>query len=237
MRAPGCSRFYRPTIALPFATFAYLAWLPVHCDAQTQIAVIDTARVLRHSQRFAEGMDQLEELMRDYQAGEAADLRRLAERTRRISLLKPGSGARDREEQELEKVRSDLEVKRQLTMRAIQRQEARAYFEFYEDLQQELSRHCRRNGVALVLRSDDQLPDASALLSRQVVFHDGADVTDVIIERLNAGGGRPYGTPTVRARLGKRARAMSALPIIAIQQAATARAAWALDRAVFPPAS
>jgi Skp family chaperone for outer membrane proteins len=74
----------------------------------------------------------------------------------------------------------------------LQNKEATTYLAFFRQLDTEISKYAKANGIKLVLRqSETSLDDGQSLqdifkaLNRQILFEDSLDITDPILKALN----------------------------------------------------
>ena len=182
----------------------------------TNVAVIDVAQIFKKHNRFNAAMQDIKKDIEDFDTfvrGEQTKMKTLAEQ---LQTFKTGSLEYKDKEEEIARMTSEMQVKIGLKRKEFLEQEARVYFHVYKEIEQSVQTFSIRNRIGLVLRynGDDMKEDdrASVLqgVNRAVVYQQGLDITNFILEELNRGttppatGGtsRPTGpqipTPTAR---------------------------------------
>ncbi len=163
-------------------------------------AVIDLGRVFKESRAFQRRKDALSNKLSRWQQ----DLKQEQER---IAVLQQKQRAtRDDElkrllEIELQADKADLERRSGRFRKDALDEEAAAYHESFERIRSEVAQYARQNGIRLVRRlqsvvvADEPVDETDhraviARLNRDIIYSDPqqTDITDAIIERINAHG-------------------------------------------------
>lgn len=171
--------------------------------APTSVALIDMARVFKESPRLTRLRD---ELRRDFEA-ESSGLKTLAEELKALKAEFDAAEKGGREQRELAKRFQEKTAEAQAASGRLRAdfagREAEVFRAFHDDVRAEIERLAKERGYGLVMRTqtDDPPsgfsaePDAKqdvqktvSRLNQLVLYHDGLDVTDAVIDRMAAAG-------------------------------------------------
>lgn len=171
----------------------------------TNVAVVDINQVFQQHNRFKSRMDDLKKQIEDFEASIRAARKQITTQGEKAKDFKPGSVDYKRAEQTLAKSSADLQVNMQLKRKEFLEQEAKIYYEAYNEVSDHVQQIAGNYGIGLVLRfSRDEMDPTkrdSVLqgVNRAVVYHHGnLDITRQVIDRLNRGlapknvGARPF---------------------------------------------
>ena len=172
--------------------------------ASPSIAVIDIQHVMKNyilykanREALKSKLDQVSSRIRQ----EREALRRLAEK---LKEFRPGSPNYKATEEEITKRDTTLAVDTRMQQREFAEEEAKMIYNTYQAIQQEVEAYCRSTGTTMVLQYDRGPVDPSqpnailGLVSQQVVWHAGHDITDPILRVLNERANRSALRPGVR---------------------------------------
>jgi Skp family chaperone for outer membrane proteins len=159
-----------------------------------QIVLLDVNAVFKNHSRFKLMM---EDMQRDVEQAEA-DVKQEKERIRKLAetleSYHAGTPEYQNTETELTKRQSDLAVKVQMRKKDFIQQEAKIYFNVYQEILGAVEELANQYGIAMVMRynrdpiSVDKPDDVLRDINKAIVWSPrGRDITDAIIQKLNAG--------------------------------------------------
>ena len=157
----------------------------------TNVAVIDVAYIFKNHTRFNAQMNEIKKEIEGFEATVREEQKKFKAITEELQVLKAGTPAYRAKEEELARMQSDVQVNIGLKRKKFLEQEALVYFTIYREIEQYLTIFCQRNRIGLVLRfnGDEMKPDdrASVLqgVNRAVVYQDGLNITQMILDELN----------------------------------------------------
>lgn len=161
----------------------------------TNVAVIDVALIFKHHDRFNAAMGDIKKDIEQFEAYVRGEQTKLKAKAEELQTWGPSSPEYRTKEAELARLDSELKVQIALKRKEFLEQEARVYFNIYQEVVRSVDLFAQRYRIGLVLRfnSDDMKPDdrASVLqgVNRAVVWHGQLDITPQIITDLNR---RPF---------------------------------------------
>jgi Skp family chaperone for outer membrane proteins len=166
------------------------------------IALIDLQYVFENHPRFKQ---QVEAMKRDVQAFEEMLKSKQQEIETQRKLLggfKSGSPDHKRIEETTTKQLADMQVQMQLKRKDVMEQEARIYYETYQEVVRAVEAFAERNRISLVLRYERETPSDAAgandprvimkHINRPVIFQRRLDISQLIVGELSR-------TPVARA--------------------------------------
>lgn len=167
--------------------------------AGTSVAVIDIAHIFKNHVRFNA---QMNDMKRDIDAFDAAmrdESVKLQKKQESMATYNPSSNEFKKIDEELAHLKSDFQIRVQAKKREFLEQEARVYYGIYREVEDAVASFAQRNRIGLVLRftGDEMKPDdrASVLqgVNKPVVWQDRLDITQHVLNQLNAGATMPQG--------------------------------------------
>ncbi len=156
------------------------------------VAVIDVPKVFEYHARFKAQMDAIQTDVKAYEDYVNAERKKLAARGEQLQQLKSESPEYKRLEKDLATAASQLNIDAQLKRKEVLELEAKHYYEAYQEVLANVSQVADAHGISLVLRFDSKEIDPSDLnsvargVNRPVVFQRNLDITQLVIDRLNA---------------------------------------------------
>jgi len=178
-------------VSLPHAWGQTAPPMPRHAAQGGNIALIDVKYIFEKHARFKMMMDDLKADVERAEAQVQAEREAIKKLTERLENFR-GTPEYKAMEEEVTKRQSDLAVQIQLQRKEFLQREARIYYNVYQEILQELSYYCPRNGIDIVLRFsgdpvDVERPDSVlGYINRPVVWYGkDRDITGVILESLN----------------------------------------------------
>ena len=177
------------------------------------IAIIDLTYVFKNHGRF-QAMKQ--ELERDVKRAEE-DLKALQKQIAELIELRkeynPGTPDYKRLDEQVVQRQAELQTKVKLQRKDFVHREAKAYYNVYREIADEVRYYAERNGINVVLRFNGEPTNQSApeevlkTLNKPIVYYNRAiDITPIILERLERRrgaatpqlGNQPQGVPPRR---------------------------------------
>jgi Skp family chaperone for outer membrane proteins len=167
---------------------------------QGGIALLDVSKIFKNHRRFTQMMA---DMKTDVQGAEEAVKKErdsIARLVEQLKSLRSGTDDYKRLEQEIATRQADLNVQLQLKRKEFMLNEAKIYNAVYQELEQEVRYYASNAGISIVFRYngdpvDSENPeDVLRNINKPVVcFAPGMDITDIILQRLEArsGGGVP----------------------------------------------
>jgi Skp family chaperone for outer membrane proteins len=172
---------------------------PAPAGAGTSVAVIDIAYIFKNHVRFNQQMNDMKRDIEAFDAQIRQDQQSFAKKREGLQVYNPASAEYKKAEEDLARMKSDLDIKVAVKRREFLEQEARVYYGIYREIEDSVNMFAQRNRIGLVLRynGDEMKPDdrASVLqgVNRPVVFQQNLDITQHILNQLNAGATMPAG--------------------------------------------
>jgi Skp family chaperone for outer membrane proteins len=162
------------------------------------VGLVNVDRILKDYKPLNDKLDPLKAEAKDLDAKvqvRQAELETVANQARQTQ---PGSAEFQRLQIQLVKLQTDLQQFVAKGRHDLQQKEATVYLSFFRQLDAEIGKYAKANGLKLVLRQyetsfeDGQsLPDVAKSLNRTILYEEGLDITDSILKALRTpvGGG------------------------------------------------
>jgi Skp family chaperone for outer membrane proteins len=110
----------------------------------------------------------------------------------------PGSAEFLRLQQQFLKLQGELQKYVTEEIQALQKREAAVHAQFQRDLDAEVAKYAKANGIQLVLRQQDSsfadnqpIQELNKSVNRLIIYEDGLDITDAILKALTESAGKP----------------------------------------------
>lgn len=189
-----CATIVAGFFALGASILAGLAWAQERASVPKTVVVIDIGKVFKEHIRFKQQMDVLKKDMEAFQAYGRNEQTKLQERAEKAkNVYAKGSPEIKKEEEALQRQANELQIQSATKQRDIMEREAKVYFNVYQEVSTAVATFADRNGITLVLRYNSDVinpDDRNSVLSgvnNSIVFQRNLDITNLIIERVNAG--------------------------------------------------
>ena len=159
----------------------------------TNVAVIDINHIFKHHQRFKQRMDDIKHDIESFEAKHAAERTRITSGAERLKSLPAGGDEYRGLETDLATAHTNLQLESGRKRKEILEREAKVYYNAYKEIEEYVGRFALRNRIGLVLRfsSEDMDPTKreSVLqgVNRGVVYQYNLNITDMVLNDLNAG--------------------------------------------------
>jgi Skp family chaperone for outer membrane proteins len=204
-----------PAPAIPAAAPAPVA------ASGCNVVVMDIAYIFKFHQRFKSKMEEIKQGIEQFDAYIKAEQGKFNTDREKLVQFNQGSPEFRAKEEALAKTKTELEVKMQQMRREFLEKEARVYYDTYGEIEATVKDFAYKQGIQLVLRfnRDEMKPDdrnsVLAGVNKAVIFQNGRDITDLILQKLNppTTGGAPTG-PSAIPQGTQTARPPASAPII-----------------------
>lgn len=159
----------------------------------TSVAVIDLQEVFDRHLRFKAAMDNINKDTEQLNAQFRNDQKELQKMMEKLKELKPGSPDYKRQEEATAQFESNLRVQAQLQRKEVGERQAKQLYQTYEEVLAAVQSFADRNGISLVIQfSADEIEPANPQsimrgVNRAVVYQRNLNITEYIIEIVNAG--------------------------------------------------
>lgn len=178
------------------ALFGLLILLPQQAtnaqSPQSKIVVVDVAQVYKSHNTFNAELEAMKQDVEAFKASIQRETQRLQQLSEDLKRFDPNSDDYKRREEELSTDTAKLGVFRNQKNREFLEREARLYFDTYIGINRQMSSIADEYGITLVLRVDNNVPDAKdrqsvlQAVNRNIVYKQPqTDYTAMLIERVN----------------------------------------------------
>jgi Skp family chaperone for outer membrane proteins len=155
------------------------------------VGLVNVDRILKEYKPLNDKIDPLKAEAKDLDGKiqvRQAELETVANQARQTQ---PGSTEFQRLQIQLVKLQTDLQQFVAKGRHDLQQKEATVYLTFFRQLDAEVSKYAKANGLKLVLRQYEtsfeegqSLNDVAKSLNRQILYEEGLDITDAILKAL-----------------------------------------------------
>jgi Skp family chaperone for outer membrane proteins len=159
------------------------------------IALVNVDRILKDYKPLNEKLAPLKAEAKEFEAALQVRQAELETVGNQIRQVQPGSPDYQRLQIQAVKIQNDLQRFIATTRNELQTKEATVYLAFFRQLDSEIAKYAKANNLKLVIRQhqtsfeDGQaLQDVAKALNRAILYEDGLDITDQILEALRASG-------------------------------------------------
>jgi Skp family chaperone for outer membrane proteins len=155
------------------------------------IAVLNVERVLKSYQPLQDRLTTLRHEVQELDKN--VQLRQAESETVQHQLRKapPNSPEFEKLQVQLSRLQTELRLFVERERRTLQKKEADAYVVGYREMEEEVKKHCRQQGIKLVIRqtegslTDERVEEVLKAVNRPVVYGDDEiDITDEIVQAL-----------------------------------------------------
>jgi Skp family chaperone for outer membrane proteins len=165
---------------------------PDAAAASFGIAVIDVGRVFRDHGRFQEQLKSLQGELQAAQQTLAVRQVEIENTQRKLQKLRPGTPQHEQTQLLLARLQTELKLYGQRLQQDFAQREAILYAELYGHISSAVEQYAQQHQIRLVLRSNEITIDPQnrnsvlGAVNRDVVYQQGLDITDAILQELNA---------------------------------------------------
>lgn len=182
-------------LAVVFATLA-CSHSVAQEKATTPIVVLDLSKVFDNHAPFKAKIDQIKANVKAEEAKIQQRGEQIKARVQKLSALDPNSAEFKALETETARLQAQVQADMQLKRKSFLEEEAKVYFETYQELKAAVKEFAESNRIGIVLRySSEEIDQANrqsvlAGINQPIVYNQGGlDVTKYIIDRLQRSGG------------------------------------------------
>jgi Skp family chaperone for outer membrane proteins len=165
------------------------------------IATVNVDRILRDYKPLNDKIDPLKAEAKELEATIQVRQAELENVGNQLRQVQPGSADHQKLQIQIVKMQTDLQRHIATSRNSLQTREATIYLAFFRQLDAEISKLAKSRGIKLVLRQyessfDDgqSLQDVAKALNRGILYEEGLDITDEILEALKSAPAKPAGT-------------------------------------------
>lgn len=155
------------------------------------VAVLDVAKVFKENRDFESRMQSLKASANQMKASIQQKQEAIKQEAAGLQQYEVGSPDRNQFESELVQKQAKLRAEASQAEGELLNQEARVYYDTYQQMQSILSSLSNEYGISLVLRHDSESIDSSNRkeviqgVNRAIVYQQGIDLTQLVIEKMS----------------------------------------------------
>jgi Skp family chaperone for outer membrane proteins len=156
------------------------------------VVVIDISEVFKQHSSFNQQLNALKEEIKTLDAYYQAEQKKIVGQRDKLSSFNAGSPEYKKLEEDIARMASDLQVEMALKQKNVAEQEAKVYFNTYNQIYKQVEIFADSYGIGLVLRHNNVQMDPQKRdtvlqgVNRAIVFQRNLDITEEIIKRVNA---------------------------------------------------
>lgn len=160
-------------------------------SAQQNVVVVDMGKIFREHQGFKSSIENLQKQVEQYKTVIQADRTKIQSESETLAGLDRSTPDYKAKEAGIAKMAADMQVNHNMKNREFMEQEAKLYYQTYEQVISTIQSFCQENSITLVIRFSGEKMDSTdrssvlAGVNNVVVFQQNRDITDLIIERVN----------------------------------------------------
>ena len=156
------------------------------------VVVIDISEVFKQHSSFNQQLNALKDEIKTLDAYYQAEQKKIVGQRDKLSSFNAGSPEYKKLEEDIARMASDLQVEMALKQKNVAEQEAKVYFNTYNQIYKQVEIFADSYGIGLVLRHNNVQMDPQKRdtvlqgVNRAIVFQRNLDITEEIIKRVNA---------------------------------------------------
>jgi Skp family chaperone for outer membrane proteins len=157
------------------------------------IGIVNVDRILKSHKPLVAKVDPLKAEAKELEAAVQVRQAELETVLGQFRRAQPGSPEQQRLQGQIGKLQTDMQQFVVGERTQLQKKEMTVYLEFFRQLDAEISKYAKEHGLKLVLRQsetsleDNQtLPETMKALNRIILYEEGLDITDHILQALGA---------------------------------------------------
>lgn len=183
----------------------------------TRVAVIDIPYIFMNHTRFKAAIDAIKKDIDAYKEFVTEEQKRIRTESEKLEGFKPGSPEYKQMEENLARMKVELQLEGAKRQKDFMEREAGVYFNAYREVENAVAEFAQRNRIGLVLRFSAEDMDSTKResimqgINRIVVYQDHLNITELILARLN---GSPATAGAGAAKPGTTAPSTSKVPVI-----------------------
>ncbi len=167
---------------------------PSQTRAGGGIALIDLSYVFENHPGFKQQLESLKQNVQTFEQELKQQQQQISSQRQQIASYKPGSQEYKRLDEVTTKQLAGLRVKMELKRKDVMEDEARVYYETYNEVLRVVQAIAESRGLNLVLRFDRESPQLAGgsdpretlkLVNRPVIYQRQLDISNLVIQELN----------------------------------------------------
>ena len=187
----------------PLLFIALLVLSPSLLRAQEKlpIAMVNVDRILKAHKPLVAQVDPLKAEAKELDAAVQVRQAEIETAMGQFQRAQPGSPEQQRLQVQIRKLQTDMQQFVVSERQQLQQKEVKVYLAFFRQLDAEIAKYAKANGLKLVLRQYEtsldegqSLPEVMKALNRTILYEEGLDVTDEILKALDAQTSNPSAT-------------------------------------------
>jgi Skp family chaperone for outer membrane proteins len=161
--------------------------------APTSAAVIDIPYIFKNHIRFQQAIDDIKDDINAYKDFVKQEEQKIRAEAEKASQYKPGTREYKTIEENVARMKVELQLEGAKRQKDFMEREARAYFTAYQEVEAAVAEFAVRNRVNLVLRYSGEAMDPTKResimqgINRFVVYQDRLNITDLVLDMVNRG--------------------------------------------------
>ncbi len=155
-------------------------------------ALIEVSQIFREHKRFREGLEKMKVEVDAAEKKLVEEGDKIREILAEAEALEGSEPLKEKLEVEVAERRARLQIKLESQKKEFMKREAVMYAQVDDEIRSAVADYCRARGITLVIRYNrfqidehSTREEVTASINRAVVFHDGIDITDEILKRIN----------------------------------------------------
>ena len=160
-------------------------------DADFPVAVLNLDRIFKTYPPFQAKLAPVKEGVQELEKKAQSRQIELETKVAQLRMKQPGSPEFQKLQAEAAKLQAEAQQFVQQERAELQKQEAAIFLEMYRQVEEEVRKHAKEHGIKLVIRQQDSsleegqpLGEILKSLNRGIVYEEGLDITDEILESL-----------------------------------------------------
>ncbi len=162
-----------------------------------KMAVVDISVIFKFYQPFTGQVEQIKKEVAATEAGLKQERAQILKQQEELRTFSPGTEEFKQRDESIAAAQATFKLKADRLRKDFMDKEARVYHQAYLDIEKSIKIYSQRNDVGLVLRfSADEIdstrppmrPDVLRHINKPVIYQNGIDITQDIINLLNQGG-------------------------------------------------
>lgn len=171
---------------------------------RASVVVIDIGAVFKLHSRFNQEMEVMKKDVADFENYVRDERDRIGKLNEQLKQFNAGTPNYNMLEKDVHQKMADLQVQMSLKRKQFMEQEAKLYYNVYDEVTRVVARFANENGISLVLRYNSETIDPTdrtsvlAGVNNPIVFQRNLDITKWIVDILNGSSPPPAAPGTAR---------------------------------------
>lgn len=158
----------------------------------TRVAVIDVPYIFKNHARFKADINAIKADIDAYKQFVTQEQKKIRAEAEKIEQFNPGTPQYKQIEENVARMKVELQLEGAKRQKDFMEREAKVYFNAYREIEAVVTEFAQRNRIGLVLRFNGEEMDATQResimqgINRIVVYQDHLNITNLVLQRLNA---------------------------------------------------